>query len=407
MERFVTLESWRGIAACLVALFHLYAFGHFYEVQFLRNSWLFVDFFFVLSGFIIAANYQQRLNEGFGLGRFLLLRLGRLYPLHLAMLALIVVFALLKVVGRSLLSGAFTPGSVAPFTTPAESPTTIFANLLLVQSLHVFDFLTWNIPSWSISTEFYTYVIFGICVVGLRKQARIVLPVALIGGPLLIAMLSERNMSTHYDWGIIRCLYGFAAGVVVWHIYKSGDRFKKWIFARSIGTAIELAVLGIAVIFVSVADTTNPLSIAAPYVFALVVLVFAFEAGAVSSMLRWRPLVFLGTISYSIYMTHVFVGQIMFDAASAFGKVFHFTAFTHRDIEGKDFTFLGTQLWEGDVVYVTYLALIIIMSYLTYRWIEKPARDWVRDRVDRKGRRVVSADMRTRYSAIKNLAESK
>src|SRR5258708_35067428 len=111
-QRFVVLDSWRGIAACLVALFHLDAYSHLYEVPFLRNSWLFVDFFFVLSGFIIAANYRQRLSEGFGLGRFLLLRLGRLYPLHLAMLALFVAFALLKVVGRSLLSGAFTPGSV-------------------------------------------------------------------------------------------------------------------------------------------------------------------------------------------------------------------------------------------------------------------------------------------------------
>src|SRR5437762_9602227 len=84
MERFVVLDSWRGIAACLVALFHLDAYSHLYGVPFLRNSWLFVDFFFVLSGFVIAANYQQRLLEGFGVGRFLLLRLGRLYPLHFA-----------------------------------------------------------------------------------------------------------------------------------------------------------------------------------------------------------------------------------------------------------------------------------------------------------------------------------
>src|SRR3979409_173570 len=92
MERFVALDSWRGIAACLVALFHFEAYSHLVYshlngAPFLRNSWLFVDFFFVLSGFVIAANYQQRLREGFGVGRFLLLRLGRLYPLHLFMLA--------------------------------------------------------------------------------------------------------------------------------------------------------------------------------------------------------------------------------------------------------------------------------------------------------------------------------
>src|SRR5438552_16908910 len=88
MNRFLVLDSWRGIAACLVALFHLDAYCHLYGVPFLRNSWLLVDFFFVLSCFVIAANYQQRLCDGFGVGRFLFLRLGRLYPLHSAMLAL-------------------------------------------------------------------------------------------------------------------------------------------------------------------------------------------------------------------------------------------------------------------------------------------------------------------------------
>src|SRR5882672_759031 len=102
MGRFLVLDSWRGIAACLVALFHLDAYSHLYGVPFLRNSWLFVDFFFVLSGFVIAANYQQRLLDGFGVGRFLFLRLGRLYPLHFAMLALFVGWDLMRSLRRVL-----------------------------------------------------------------------------------------------------------------------------------------------------------------------------------------------------------------------------------------------------------------------------------------------------------------
>jgi peptidoglycan/LPS O-acetylase OafA/YrhL len=149
MKRFVVLDSWRGIAACLVALFHLDAYSHLYGVPFLRNSWLFVDFFFVLSGFVIAANYQQRLLDGFGAGRFLLLRLGRLYPLHFAMLALFIGFELLKVLKRVLIPALVSVNSVVPFSAPQEAPNTIVANLLLVQSLHVFDFLTWNVPARS------------------------------------------------------------------------------------------------------------------------------------------------------------------------------------------------------------------------------------------------------------------
>ena len=392
MKRFVALDSWRGIAACLVALFHLDAYSHLYDVPFLRNSWLFVDFFFVLSGFVIAANYQQRLLDGFGAGRFLLLRLGRLYPLHFAMLVLFIAFELLKVLKRILLPALLSVNPIAPFGTPQEAPDTILANLLLVQSLHVFDFLTWNVPSWSISTEFYTYVAFAACLIGLRQRAWIALLLALIGGPVLIAALSGRDMATTYDWGIIRCIYGFSAGVLSWGVYaRWNEKLGKWL-ARS---SVEWGALGLVIAFVSTAGTTLQ-SIAAPYLFALVVLVFAFEGGTASALLRLRPPVFLGTISYSIYMTHVFVERRLFDAAGAIDKFWHIKPFTHRDINGQDFYFLGTQLWHGDIAYPLYLALTIAMSCFTYRWIEKPAREWVKNRVQGRrqtvaSRRVVSA----------------
>ena len=377
MERFVVLDSWRGIAACLVALFHLDAYSHLYGVPFLRNSWLFVDFFFVLSGFVIAANYQQRLLDGFGVGRFLMLRLGRLYPLHLTVLTLFIACELLRVLRRILVPALALTNPVALFGTPQEAPDAILANLLLIQSLHLYDFLTWNLPSWSISTEFYTYVAFALCLVGLRNHAWIALSVAMIGGPVLIAMLSERNMDTHYDWGIIRCVYGFATGTISWNIYR---RWNGELKKRLSGSVVEWSALGLVVAFVSTAGTTL-LSIAAPYVFAIVVLVFAFEAGTASATLKLRVPVFLGTISYSVYMTHVFVERRMFDAGYQLEKLFHIDPFTRSVIDGRDIVFLGTRLWHGDIAYLGYLAMIITMSYFTYRWIEKPAREWVRNRI--------------------------
>ncbi len=382
MERFVVLDSWRGIAACLVALFHLDAYSHLYGVPFLRNAWLFVDFFFVLSGFVIAANYQQRLLDGFGVGRFLFLRLGRLYPLHFAMLVLFISWELMKVLRRILIP-ELSP--VAVFSTLQEAPDTILANLLLIQSLHLYDFLTWNVASWSISTEFYTYVVFAACLIGFRKHAWIAMLLAMVGGPVLIAMLSERNMDTGYDWGIIRCVYGFAAGALSWNIYvKWNEKLRK----RLSGSMVEWGALGLVVAFVSVAGTTL-LSIAAPYVFALVVLVFAYEAGTASAILRLRPLVFLGTISYSIYMTHVFVAKRMFDAGIQLDKRWHIDPFTQREINGQDTLFFGSQLWHGDIAYPVYMAMIIAMSYFTYRWIEKPGREWVRNRVGRRQQQAV------------------
>src|SRR2546430_1942701 len=88
------------------------------------NRSMFPDFFFVLSGFVIAANYQQRLLDGFGVGRFLLLRLGRLYPLHFTMLALFVGVELLRVLHRVLVPAPSFTNAVGPFTTPEQAPDT-------------------------------------------------------------------------------------------------------------------------------------------------------------------------------------------------------------------------------------------------------------------------------------------
>jgi len=379
LKRFAVLESWRGIAACLVVLFHLYylnIYSHLHELPLLRNSWLFVDFFFVLSGFVIAANYQQRLLDGFGVGRFLLLRLGRLYPLHFTMLAAGVAVKLLLSVAPGFSS--ITQAAPAAFSTPQEAPDTILANLLLIHSLHLYDFFTWNAPSWSISTEFYTYVIFAACLVGLRKHGWIALLGAMIGGPVLVATLSDHNMATEYDWGIIRCVYGFSAGVVSWNVYRRwNDKLKRWLS----GTIAEWGAIGLIFAFVSASGTTL-LSVAAPYVFALVVLVFAFEGGTASAILRLRPLVFLGTISYSIYMTHFFIARRMLDVGRALDKFWNIDFLKLHEIDGHQAYLLGTQLWHGDIAYLLFLAMVIAVSCVTYLWIEKPGRDWVRARIN-------------------------
>jgi peptidoglycan/LPS O-acetylase OafA/YrhL len=81
----------------------------------------------------------------------------------------------------------------------------------------------------------------------------------------------------------------------------------------------------------------------------------------------------------------------MFDAGYQLGKLWRIDPFTHREIGGQDTVFLGTQLWHGDIAYPVYLALIIAMSYFTYRWIEKPAREWARNRVRRRQQQTVTS----------------
>lgn len=377
MPRYVALDSWRGIAACVVALYHFRATSHLYDLPLLRHAWMCVDLFFVLSGFVIAANYQRRLLAGCGALRFLLLRLGRLYPLHFAMLALLVACkALLLIPALAPISGS----AVAPFSAPNEAPGTILANLLLAQSLHLYGFHTWNAQSWSISAEFWTYGAFAACLLALRRRAWIALAAAMIGGPLLIGALSSRNLATDYDWGLLRCLYGFAVGVAAWNAQaRWREPLGRWLS----GSAAEWGALLLMCAFVAVAGR-SALSLAVPYVFGLLVLVFAFEGGSASALLR-RPLpVLLGTLSYSIYMTHVFIMERFMDAGRVLEKLGRVEAFTHRALFGQDVKFLGLEPWQGDLATLAFLATVVAVSYFSYRWLEKPARDWVRRRVERR-----------------------
>ncbi|HET7365780.1 MAG TPA: acyltransferase [Burkholderiales bacterium] len=353
MKRFDALDSWRGIAACLVALYHLrlYSDSHLVALPLLQHSYLFVDFFFVLSGFVIAANYEQRLAEGLSLWRFALLRFGRLYPLHLSLLALCILLHLAH--------SASDLSSVSAFQPPFWSADTIVANLLMVHSLHVFDFPTWNQPSWSISTEFYTYLLFGLALAACKRRIGMLMIPVIVAATLALWILVD-DMDTTFDWGLVRCILGFATGVLAWHARRA-TRLRS-------GTALELATLGLVVAFVWLAGRTR-FSLAAPAVFAPAVLVFAAEAGAASRLLRARTFLWLGAHSYSIYLVHFVVAWLLLDAAklASVGGIALYA-------DGK----LGRGPWQGDLAYLLYFAFVLGVAAFTYRTIEFPARAWFR-----------------------------
>ena len=155
-HRYEALDSLRGICALLVCLFHFHANGPIAPLAFVRGSWLFVDFFFVLSGFVIAANYRQRLIDGKFLRGFVILRFGRVYPLHLVML---LAFLVVELLGTMLASGN---GAQRPMFDDHHSVFAIYTNLTLTQAFGLHDVLTWNQPSWSIAVEFWTYLLFAL-----------------------------------------------------------------------------------------------------------------------------------------------------------------------------------------------------------------------------------------------------
>jgi len=214
--RFHALDSWRGLCAVLVALLHYHATWHFLNFPLIRNSYLFVDFFFVLSGFVIAHAYGDRIGDLADFGRFAALRFGRLWPLHATVLGLFLVVEVAALVLEPWLGGAYPR---PPFT-ESRAPFAILTNMLLVHSLGLHPDVTWNFPSWSISVEFYTYLVFAMVLLMLpRFRTVAALALALFGVAVLV-MVGPGSIDVTVHYGLFRCLVGFFLGYLAFRAYR-------------------------------------------------------------------------------------------------------------------------------------------------------------------------------------------
>jgi peptidoglycan/LPS O-acetylase OafA/YrhL len=299
---FRVLDSWRGVAALLVALFHLNLYSAIYSLDFIRNAYLFVDFFFVLSGFVITYSYTDRLRSSVDLASFAIRRFARLWPLHVVVLIAFLVVECAK----AALAARGASFYLLPFT-GTNTLNTIPLNLVFGQSFGFVQRLTWNPPSWSISAEFWTYLVFGsVVVVSSRWTARTNFPaVCLVAGILvpsvsILIVFSREGIDASYDLGFFRCLYGFLVGHLTYRIYRAVSE------AHFNAGSLEWAGLIAVVMFVSLVGR-GEYSLFAPLIFAAVVFVFAFEAGPISRLMSNKVNDWLGKISYSIYMWQAFI----------------------------------------------------------------------------------------------------
>jgi len=374
--RFEALDSWRGLAALTVVLFHAQIASHVRDFPLVRAGEAMVDFFFVLSGFVIAHAYMDRIRTGPEMGRFLVFKLGRIYPLHLFMLALFLIFESAK----AWLPGLTNPAD--PAFSDANDPATLLSNLLLLHSARPDGLLTWNTPSWSISAEFIAYLAFGVAVLTTRRRIGFVCAGAVVLAPVVLSLLAPHGMQSTADLGAVRALYGFALGVLVYRLARPALLESRRADATSTSgpaslhwTLAEVAVFAATAILL-VATPGTPLAYAMPVLYCIVVLVFAVERGWVSRLMKLRPLLFLGAISYSLYMTHMFVLLRMTNLARLADKSLG-TGWVSQ--LGRTARYGGGidmgNAWLGDLVMLLAVAATVAMSWLTWRYVEMPGRE--------------------------------
>jgi peptidoglycan/LPS O-acetylase OafA/YrhL len=348
-HRFQALDGWRGICALLIALHHFPAQGFLYHVPLVRNAWLLVDFFFVLSGFVITHAYRDRLSSSVEAASFAMRRFFRLWPLQAAILAAFIVLELY----RYFATGTGFTGERSIFA--------IFTNLALVQSLGLHDMLTWNTPSWAVSTEFWTYVVFAL-VVFFTGRFRVLASAALIAlSVVILALHSRYGMRETFDWGIARCIYGFFLGSLTYEAWSRG-----W-FTRLRGSTFEISALIFAVTYLVFIPGDRSLEYLAPPVFAVFTLAFANDAGTASRVMLGKSLQSLGQWSYAIYLVQMLVIVLMVSALDSFAP-------GHTAVGADGIEFIRFGGFSDDAITLTYLGLVIALAAAAWRFIEVPGQ---------------------------------
>lgn len=337
------LTGLRGYAALMVCLHHLnYRLtGNWFYYLAGKGDWG-VIVFFVLSGFILAYVYRGWFANGCSgveYFRFMRLRLARIYPLHLLTLLL---WGGMILIGRIL---------------PTENET-IFTFLLNLTLTHAWGFtpsISWNQPSWSISSEFFCYLLFPLVLVFARKvksSVRILIMILLLLETYFhFYAILIKVVTNHYHLKYAVHQFGYGISLIDWFCtFTFGMLSFALIANRNAGRCLAetLVVLGLGLLAGFVAynvEHGGQVRVMVSFIASLIIVGIYFESRIGNAFFGNRFAVFLGDISYALYLSHILLQQFV----------------------------IRWPMWSQ------VLAAISVAALLHY-FFERPCRDWLRKR---------------------------
>ncbi|MFO1370628.1 MAG: acyltransferase [Marinagarivorans sp.] len=354
----IALTSLRGVAAVLVVLHH-YCLVFTDDIvrwlpsRILVNAYLCVDLFFILSGFVLAYVYRS-FSAGvvaYDYRRFMLARLARIYPLHLFTLAIVLALEIAAAcVGLVYHS---VQAHWAPPFTAEQTPLSLLSNLLMLQTLHWGAF--WNVPAWSLSAEFFTYLWLPWLIHALAR-ASLRLCAVMVAMSLTCLLSIEAYFGdlgiTFAGWPqILRAGAGAALGVVAWNAYR--QEYCAWLSGAALLPVFVLCLCALAL--------PLPATAIMPLLCVLVLVAARNQANPSwvfhNGFSHW-----LGRISFALYLVH----WIVFDSLRQLCL-----ALTGKGL-GANLS-LGQELAALPVL----LSLCCLLAWGLQRWVEVPARTWV------------------------------
>lgn len=365
------LSGARALPPLILVLFH-FCEGHGYRGLswfdlIAAKGYLWVEFFFALSGFILLHVYGPRLREVLrarGYFSFLRARLVRLYPLHLFMI--FAILGQLIVFDRLAEMGGYISIFHQPYH-PHLTLATFIANLFLVQAWNLFPYLSWNGVAWFVSVEFFLCLLFPVFLFAANKGgiARGVVLVAIgVGGLVALNLTSKHGLDLTFHDGIWRGMAAFTVGVGLESLFRSArDRaLQVPAIVHSLFQAVVVAWLLYAIWFTGWSHTHRDIWSVLP-MFALV-FALAFDRGVVAGAMGSRVLRRLGDWSYAIFIGQTFWLQFIRFAEQRILPAPDRVIFGHRWAE--------LFWWPEPILLV---AICIAWGACLTALIERPARD--------------------------------
>jgi peptidoglycan/LPS O-acetylase OafA/YrhL len=366
-NRLAPLTGLRGVAACSVLLAHAidtaFVYEHTVQPFTARIAYFGMSLFFVLSGFVIHYNYSDLFNSEplkTALSRFYIARFARLYPLYAV--------------------GIFCSLPMIPLP---YAPWIVISYLTMTQSWINAEMTVFP-PDWSISTEWFFYLVFiplTMILANLRRPMRVFIVfsiVIIVGFSITFALWRDPitafadkwfwhgNTISAGSWGWVYYfspyvrIFEFISGMLMAQAYKVRDT--EWLPS----IVLPICLMWCGIVFISgwlppwaPLENLVPNFIYAPAI-ALVMLHVCKRKSWLSDALSSRPMVFLGEISYSIYIWSFFIMTML---SSMFASAHPITI----------------AYFNSGLKVIVICAVTVVMAYGSYALIEAPSRRWIRE----------------------------
>ena len=346
-RKIIQLDVFRGLAALSVCAVH-FNYDTYFHKYFAQG--LFVQLFFALSGFVICYNYHNNINNLKDFRDFIIKRFKRLYPLHLFFL---IIFLFLEIIKYIFFIKYNLEFNNYPFE--INNLKNFLLNFFLLQ--HFADQYNFNGPSWSISVEMMLYVTFAIIIFINNKYANYLSILYVI---IFILFFNEIYGEDLSILGYYSGLYSFLIGYLFCILYRKKKIILNNIFFNIFYFLILFSFMLEIFIFKFIQEK---------YIYSICFgIIFYLSCFIDSKSLLFRILfnrffIFLGKISYSIYLSHVLIFFLMNNTLR-----FIFNLPTKKNLDNV--VFLDLSFAEAHLF--TFLAYIatIVLSYFTYNFIE-------------------------------------